>query len=187
MCDKDSVNVYARRVSPAFNDDLDFLYRVYTQSFPPAERRSKEQLLDEIRNPRANVSLIMADGICNNSNDGRAGMFIHWDLDNFIYIGHFAVASELRGQKIGEMFLRQFASGLGKPAVLEVEEPLDEISVRRIAFYERLGFSLFHCDYIQPAYSPDKPTVPLLLMETVGGFLSEHYGDVRDRIYKYVY
>jgi ribosomal protein S18 acetylase RimI-like enzyme len=187
MCNKNSVNIYARRVSPAFNDDLDFLYRVYEQSFPPAERRSKEQLLEEMRNPRADVSLIIADGIYDNSNDSRAGMFIQWDLDDFIYIGHFAVASELRGQKIGEMFLRQFVSGLNKPAVLEVEKPLDEISVRRIAFYERLGFHLFQCDYIQPSYSPDKPTVPLFLMETVNGFLSEHYEVVRDKIYKYVY
>jgi ribosomal protein S18 acetylase RimI-like enzyme len=185
--EKDSINISTRKTQPILNSDFSFLYNVYTRSFPPAERRNKEQLLEEMRNPRANVSLILADNACKNSLDNRAGMFIHWDLDDFIYIGHFAVAARLRGQKIGETFLRQFLANLNKPAVLEVEKPSDEISMRRIAFYERLGFFLFPCDYVQPAYSSDKPAVPLFLMETVHGFLSQHYEHVRNKIYEEVY
>jgi ribosomal protein S18 acetylase RimI-like enzyme len=180
-------NISSRKVLPVFDNDFYFLYNVYTQSFPPEERRNKEQLLEEILNIRANVSLILADSVCENSYDNRAGMFIHWDLDDFIYIGHFAVAARLRGQKIGETFLRKFLAGLDKPAILEVEKPLDTVAIHRIAFYKRMGFSLFSCNYIQPAYSADKPPVPLFLMETICGFLSEHYEYVRDKIYKEVY
>ena len=32
---------------------------------------------------------------------------------------------------------------INNPAVLEVEKPLDDISQRRIRFYERLGFVLY--------------------------------------------
>ena len=182
-------SISSRRLFPVFDEDFYSFYKIYTQSFPPEERRSKEQLLEEIANPRADVSFILVDGIYENSFDNRVGIFIHWDLDDFVYIGHFAVAEHLRGRKIGETFLKKFLASLNKPAVLEVEEPGDTntISAQRIEFYERLGFSLFLCDYIQPAYSADKLCVPLYLMETVKGFLSKHYKYVRDKIYKEVY
>ncbi len=52
-----------------------------------------------------------------------------------------------------------------KPPVLEVEPPADEMSERRIGFYERLGLSLrVDYEYIQPAYSEDRKALPMRLM-----------------------
>ena len=56
----------------------------------------------------------------------------------------------------------------GLPLILEVELPgANDMASRRIGFYERCGFTAHHdVDYIQPAYAPGLPSIPLLLMST---------------------
>ena len=49
--------------------------------------------------------------------------------------------------------MKQFLVFCGTPVVLEVEMPTDEMSKRRIGFYERLGFELDNQVYHQPPYA----------------------------------
>ena len=54
-----------------------------------------------------------------------------------------------------------------KPIILEVEVPLDEMSKRRIGFYERLGFILRNdIFYFQPPYEEGMNGLELKLMHT---------------------
>ena len=48
--------------------------------------------------------------------------------------------------------------------VLEAEPPTDDLRSRRIAFYERNGFSKNDYPYLQPPYRPGETRVPLVLM-----------------------
>ena len=52
---------------------------------------------------------------------------------------------------------------------MEVEEPNDEMSTRRIHFYKRLEFTLHKKPYIQPPYRKGDSGLPMLLMT---------YGDI---------
>lgn len=50
------------------------------------------------------------------------------------------------------------------PVVLEVEMPTEEMSKRRIGFYERLGFVLDHHVYFQPPYRKGEAFLEMRLM-----------------------
>ena len=54
-----------------------------------------------------------------------------------------------RNGGIGAEAMKQFLAFCGTPVVLEVEMPADEMSKRRIGFYERLGFKLDNHVYHQ--------------------------------------
>ncbi|MEG1717464.1 MAG: GNAT family N-acetyltransferase [Bacteroidales bacterium] len=175
---------------PGYKEDIDFIYSIYTQSFPVQERRSREQLEAETVHPKACVGIISVD-------KKEVGLFIYWDMDEFIYAGHFAVNPLYRGQKIGERFLSCFLKQLPCPVILEVEPPENEISCRRIAFYERLGLHLFPCDYKQPPYNKNESSVPLYLMEAPAHtvsyqvdaklLLTQNYASIVAKLHKEVY
>ena len=75
----------------------------------------------------------------------------------------------------------------GKPAVLEVEKPDDELSQRRIRFYQRLGFVLSPRPYTQPPYSPDRHPLELRLMSYGEIDLDQTFDLVVTRIHNRVY
>ena len=70
---------------------------------------------------------------------------------------------------------------------LEVEPPEDDLTKRRVAFYERNGFVLNHYPYIQPSVSKGRPSVPLLIM-TYGRAIEEvEYLGMKKVVYERVY
>ena len=60
-----------RPILSEHDPDFDFLYEIYTEAFPPEERRSREQLIEEMGQPEVCVGLITYAG-------ERAGFFIYW-------------------------------------------------------------------------------------------------------------
>ncbi len=60
------------------------------------------------------------------------------------------------------------------PVLLEVEPPVDEITRRRVAFYQSHGLLLRdEVPYIQPPYSPGLPPVPMCIMTSPGMTVSQ--------------
>ena len=95
------------------------------------------------------------------------GLLTAWSFEEFIYIEHFAIAPTLRSQGYGTEALRTFIKEQRKPIILEAEPPTDDITRRRIRFYERSGLILYDFPYIQPAYTPKGNPVELRLMGTL--------------------
>jgi len=93
----------------------------------------------------------------------------------------------LRGLGIGEGTLALIKENFNKPVILETELPMDEISSRRIKFYQRNGFWLLHRLYLQPSYDGIKPEVEMKLMSTGVDFTSEELDKFIDIIRKRVY
>lgn len=157
------------------------LYDLYTSSFPENERRSHEDFIKlfEERNPFC----------CNilTQNHQFIGFLTSWEFNQFVYIEHFAITSQQRGQSLGSKALKQFMKSISKPIVLEVEPPESDIAKRRIGFYERLGFFLFVQPYMQPPYDKSKESVPMLLMCSKENFLEETSNETKNTIYKHVY
>ena len=78
--------------------------------------------------------------------------------------------------------------GHGVAAMIELEVPEDELTRRRVAFYERQGFRICDKDYVQPPYRTGGASLPLYLM--VAGDASAELPaleDVRKGIYREVY
>ena len=71
----------------------------------------------------------------------------------------------MRNHGCGTQVLKAWLEAKGKPVVLEVELPADDLTRRRVGFYERNGFVLHKdFDYLQPPYKPGDDELPLKLM-----------------------
>ncbi len=92
----------------------------------------------------------------------------------FTYMEHFAIAEDKRSGGIGAKAITQLLSLCELPMIIEVEPPTDTIAIRRISFYQRLGFQICDYDYTQPAYTPNQKSLKLKLMEYGGTLTAEN-------------
>lgn len=155
--------------------------KTYTNSFPESERRVFPKFLELIENePRFSVYALF-------SGDAYIGFITIWQFDLFAYIEHFAIDESARNGGFGGVVMKQFIEELSTPIVLEVELPEDEISMRRVGFYERLGFKLDTQEYQQPPYQTNGEWVSMRLMSIGDINLKEHFEQVKQNLYQYVY
>lgn len=150
-------------------------------AFPLAERRSRAGLIQilETENRFCAYALIQ--------NHNFAGLLHSWAFETFYYIEHFAVVPHLRGQKIGTQAMKFFMEQIQLPVVLEVELPTSPIKLKRIEFYQHVGFKLLAQYYEQPPYENQKIFTPLKLMSSHPEFTNDHFESIRDTLYRYVY
>lgn len=150
----------------SLSDENELFYKeIYLNSFPAEERRDWDCLMDFAVNKSHPLSFyeIMWHG-------ERIGFITAWSMPcEWTYIEHFAVSEKFRGHGIGKCAVEMFCA-VNDKVVLEVELPeCGESAQRRIAFYERCGFTpqtVF--EYVQPSYGAGLPEVPMMLM-TYGG------------------
>lgn len=153
----------------------------YKSSFPPEERRKfaeVEKLLTE--NRLLTIEAFFKDG-------EYAGFITSWQLDGFIYVEHFAIEENLRNRTIGENVLKHFLAAKQVPVVLEVELPEDEMSRRRIGFYERIGFVLEPRSYGHPPYREGVDGLQLYVMAYGDIDIKKEFERVKECLYQYVY
>ena len=105
----------------------------------------------------------------------------YWDLGDFFFVEHLAVAKDYQGKRLGSRIMSEFVENANKRIVFEVEDPnsmegkekLD--AQRRIMFYLKLGFYVnSSCLYRQPVLNKetdDKP--PILILVSSRGPLTE--------------
>ncbi|MBQ8992562.1 MAG: GNAT family N-acetyltransferase, partial [Turicibacter sp.] len=74
-----------------------------------------------------------------------------------------------RGLGIGSKLVQEVLVEAGnRRLILEVEPPVDELTKRRIGFYERLGFTLNPYDHYQAPLNPTTGVVELKIMSSLG-------------------
>jgi len=148
---------------PLSSSDLGTFLRIYEESFPENERRiyrNTYDLEDFILSKDGQFSILGAY-----EGDTLIGFISYWDFDSRHYIEHFAMDPAKRGANIGGRMLDTFIERVSPDILIEVERPVDDITRRRIGFYERHGFRLHpDVDYVQPPYSPGQEGLPMLLM-----------------------
>lgn len=149
-----------RRIRNAADPDLEGLLALYVEAFPEEERRDVKQLLRML----ADVEEMHFCAIFHE--DLLSGLAVYWDMGSFYYMEHLAVFPSMRNKQIGRQVLQWWRENLGKPQLLEVEPPVNEMSQRRISFYRRNGMEVLATDYIQPDYRADKAGIPLWVMGT---------------------
>ena len=165
-----------------FSDPLlDKVENTYNDSFPEAERRAfslvRELVKDE---PRFTVYTLFKDQV-------YAGFITAWSFGTFIYVEHFAIDASARNGGIGGESMKQFMALCDAPVVLEVEMPTEEMSKRRIGFYERLGYVLDDHVYFQPPYRQGEPLLEMRLMTYGAIDLKQSFEEVKNCIHRYVY
>lgn len=133
---------------------------LYEESFPRCERWNAQGYDRAFGDPR-----FEADGIWRG--EEFIGILFHWNAGAYRYVEHLAVSPALRGQNMGSKALTAFCRKVGR-VILEIDPPVDDISIRRRHFYERLGFVANPYEYIHPSFR--KPFTPhqLILMSYPG-------------------
>ncbi len=131
----------------ATEKDFEELYKRMERDFPYEERRDKI----------AQRALLSRDDVkwyVFTENGSFISYISVWEYPNTVFIEHFAVNSEMRGNGYGTLTLKKLLDFYkDKKVVLEVEPPIEDYPKKRVEFYKKNGFmlneSLF---YEQPSY-----------------------------------
>ena len=144
-------------ITRASIEDFEDLFAIMTEAFPPEEYRPKERQKALFGDERYIVYVLKENGCTH-------GFLALWRLTGFYFAEHFAICASERNRRLGSRFLEQVLQGLDLPLVLEAEDRGDDISRRRMAFYERNGFTLTDVSYDQPNFHKSDKRIPLRLM-----------------------
>lgn len=113
---------------------FDSVWATYNFSFPEFEKRLKRDQINVLKDERYKMFAIVED-------DLYIGFIMIWEFDNFCFIEHFAIDPSNRGKSYGRSIIKEIQKQFAdKTIILEIDPPIDEISIRRLNFYTSLGF-----------------------------------------------
>lgn len=161
---------FQRLTSP---DDkrLDMAMALYRNSFPPHEQRTGTSQKAILNNDDYHFDLIYEGTLF-------IGLLLYWQTNAFIYVEHFCIAPELRGKKYGQRALANL-SQKGLPIILEIDPPVEEVSIRRKAFYTRAGYVSNPFPHIHPPYHPENKGHSLEVMSHPQAISPKEYEQFR--------
>lgn len=145
---------------------------LYAISFPPHEQReadSQKRILEQ--------DAYHFDVVC----DGGqfVGEILYWDIGGFFYIEHFCVSPELRNRHYGQRILAEYDK---TPLILEIDPPVDGISIRRKGFYERCGFVENPYRHVHPPYHAGNEGHELVVMSTHRALTQTEYDSFKNHL-----
>ena len=158
------------------------IYSIMDYSFPDEEMRPKDVHYNTFLHDK-HYSTYCAIG----DDNEILGFIVVWELGDFIFFENFAIAKEHRSKGIGSALLQYVLKLYNCPAVLEVEPPVDEITKKRVAFYERNGFVFNDFVYYLPPLRPGSDYMRLYIMSHKEPMTKESFEPFRKKIYDIVY
>lgn len=138
------------------NETFDKVYEKMTSAFPYEERRDHSDQKECFDKEFFNFFEII-------DNETPVGFVSPWVFPDFVYIEHLAIDEDKRSGGYGSKTIELIKELYKKPIILEAEAPVTEQQIKRIRFYERLGFKVNGYDYIQPSYHGGEG-VPLMIL-----------------------
>lgn len=108
----------------------------------------------------------------------------YWEIGGFyyiehFYIEHFCILPELRNRHYGQRALELLQP---MPLILEIDPPVDAVSVRRKGFYERCGFVENPYAHVHPPYHKGNHGHDLVVLSRPAVLTQAEY----DRFRKYL-
>lgn len=172
-----------RKVSIENKSDLEFVEKLYIESFPANERRSVLELHHVIEDDERFFVYLLV-----NEEEVRTGFITLWNFDYFFFIEHFAISPEQRNNGSGTKALEALFGITTLPLVGEIELPeSSDFAARRFSFYKRNGFDIWDMEYAQPPYVEGFDPIPMNIMTYRDLGFPGNFETVRDIIYKNVY
>lgn len=139
---------------------------LYQLSFPPHEQREMPSQRAIMCHPAYHF-----DAIC--QEDVFIGEALSWEIGDFRYIEHFCILPEMRNKRYGQRALALLLQD--HPLMLEIDPPIDEISLRRKGFYERCGFVANPFPHVHPPYHPGNHGHALVVMSAPAPLTQKDY------------
>ena len=132
-------------------------WEIYTVSFPLNERRIYEQQKLILDRPDYQLFVYIIE-------NKIIGFIARWINPLFSFVEHFAIAPEFRNKKLGNTILKLFIQNSNLPIILEIEKPVDDLTLRRLKFYEKSGFCRNEHLHSQPPYHPGDEPLPMKIL-----------------------
>ncbi len=171
------------------SEDFDKAISIYSNSFPIAERHSKEVIKERVASGRENMFIGRLD-------QKIVFMALIWPLQNsrFVLFDFMAVDKDYRDQGIGSIFTKniyRISQVKDKIFILEVEDPRygvdKEMRKRRVEFYRRNGAKeMKDVRYILPALDGKLPTDMIIMIISMNDETSLP-GDVVKKLFTQIY
>ncbi len=170
------------RLKKGLNDkEIGQVLDIMEESFPPFERRNREGQLALFDAQEYRAEIIK-------ENDEVVGFVVYWQLDSCVFVENLAVDEKKRGSGIGALLVKRVIDEGRMPIILEVEPIEDDLTARRVKFYERLGFELCDIhDYEQPPLQEGMGYNPLMVMGYPKAFSKEEFSVIKAELYKKIY
>lgn len=140
---------------------------LYRESFPAHELRESASQERILHDPAYHFNLAYDGGTF-------AGLALCWEQEAFIYVEHLCILPQLRGRAYGSAVLALLAAE-GKSIILEIDPPVDDISIRRQGFYERNGFSVNPYAHVHPPYHAGNHGHELVVISHPGVLTRDEY------------
>ena len=133
------------KLIPIEEERFDLVFSKMNAAFPYEERRDISDQKECLNNKFFNFLEIF-------DNEIDVGFIALWDFPEFVFIEHIAIDEEKRAGGYGSKTIELVKETYKKPIILEAEAPETEQQIKRIRFYDRLGFKINSYDYEQPSY-----------------------------------
>ena len=131
------------------NDPLfEMVWQLYTQSFPLSEQRTIEHQCTAFKSDLYHFDIYL-------EGEQLLGLIGYWLFPDYLYIEHYAINTALRGQGLGSRILNDLQQKTDRTIILEIDEVIDDISTRRLRFYQHLGFVMNPYYHQLPKYRLD--------------------------------
>lgn len=131
---------------------------LYQLSFPLHEQREAFSQTAILNDDAYHFELIYDAGIF-------VGLVLYWEHLDYIYIEHFCILPQMRNRQYGKSVL-SFLKKQKKTLILEIDPPVDAISIRRKGFYERCGFVENPYSHVHPPYHKKNKGHELVIMSS---------------------
>lgn len=163
------------------NSLFDSVYKIMVDSFPMEEIRSYEGQKELLSREDYYIETYEQEG-------QLLGICAYYIFDDFLYIENLACKPSARGLGIGTKLVQAILKEAnGRQVILEVEPPTDEITKRRIRFYERLGFTFNPYEHFQAPLNPTTGMVELKIMSSLGALTQKQQQAYRRVLNEKVY
>ena len=167
-----------------YSEHKDYARGLYMSSFPEDERRDFD-INFELIATKAFDFFVIIDSL---PEPKPIGIISIWYFEDYIYIEHFAIDENERFKGKGKEIIKTLIDSVKMPIIIEVEPPIDEMTKKRVEFYEGLDFELLDYFYLQPPYSKDKNPIELKLMIYDKKLLdNKPLEEIITEIYEFVY
>lgn len=133
------------KLIPITEERFDLVFSKMVAAFPYEERRDILDQKECLKNGYFKFFEIF-DG------ETDVGFITLWVFEEFVFIEHIAIDEEKRAGGYGSKAIEFVKETYKKPVILEAEAPETEQQIKRIRFYNRLGFKMNDYDYEQPSY-----------------------------------
>ncbi|WP_368233629.1 GNAT family N-acetyltransferase [Anaerotruncus rubiinfantis] len=131
---------------------------LYQISFPLHEQREGFSQAAILNDDTYHFELIYDAGVF-------IGLVLYWENLNYIYIEHFCILPEMRNKQYGKRVL-SLLQKQKKTLILEIDPPIDAVSIRRKGFYERCEFVENPYFHIHPPYHKGDKGHELVVMSS---------------------